>query len=61
MKTSQIPMVLHMPLEFEVNVDIHKHENSEVLCLNRNKSPTEMSGNFMLQIHEKHVDRFHLT
>ena len=38
-------------LEFGVNIDIHKHENSQVLCWNRNKSQKEMSGNSRFQIH----------
>ena len=50
-----------LPLEFEVNIEIHKHENSEVVYSNRNKSSKEMSGNSRLQKHWKHVNRFHLT
>ena len=61
MKTSQIPTFLHMALQFKVNIDIHKHKNSEVIYSNHNKSPTEMSGNSRLQKPGKHVDRFHLT
>ena len=50
-----------LPLEFGVDIDIHKHENSELLCSNRNKSSTEMSGNCRLQKHGKYVNIFHLT
>ena len=50
-----------LPLEFGVNIDIHKHENSEVICSNANKSPKEIPGNFRLQKHPKHVNKFHLT
>ena len=57
MKTSQIPMFLHIG----VNIDIHKHDNSEVLWSNHNKSPKEMSGNSRMQKHGKRVNRFHLT
>ena len=35
-----------LPLEFGIIIDIH--ENSKVLCSNRNKSPKEMSGNSRL-------------
>ena len=50
-----------LPLEFEVNIDIYKHENSELIYSNCNKFPKEMSGNARLQKHGKHVNRFHLT
>ena len=49
-----------LPLELEVNIGIHKHENSEVLYSNRNKSQKEMSWNSRLQKHGKHANRFHL-
>ena len=52
------PCFCILPLEFEVNIDIHKHENSEVIYSNRNKFPKEMSGNSRLQKHGKHVNRF---
>ena len=48
-KHSKYPYFCILPLEFGVNINIHKHENSEVLCSNRNKSPKEMSGNSRLQ------------
>ena len=48
-------------LEFGVNIDIRKHENSEVLCSSRNKSPKEMSRNSSLQKHGTRVNKFHLT
>ena len=60
-KHPKYPWFCTLPLEFVVNIDIHKHENSEVLCSNRNKSPKEMSGNSRLQMYGKHVNRFHLT
>ena len=60
-KHHEYPCFCILPLEFEVNIDIHKHENSEVIYSNRNKSPKEMSGNSRLQKHGKHVNRFHLT
>ena len=62
-KTSQMkyPCFCLLPLEFGVNIDIHKHENSEVPCWNCNKFWKEMSGDSTLQIHGKHVNRFHLT
>ena len=41
-----------LPLEFRVNIDIHKHENNEVLCSNCHKSLKEMAGNSILQKHE---------
>ena len=50
-----------LPLESQVNIDIHKHENSEVIYSNRNKSPTEMSGNSRMEKHKKHVNRFRLN
>ena len=50
-KHPKYPCFCTLPLEFGVNIDIHKHENSEVLCSNRNKSPKEMSGNSRFQIH----------
>ena len=48
MKTSQMPIFCILPLEFEVNIDIHKHENRGVICSNRNKYPKEMSGSSWL-------------
>ena len=42
------PRFCILPPEFGVNIDIHKHENCEVLFPNRNKSPKEMSGNSRL-------------
>ena len=60
-KHPKYPWFCRLLLEFAVNIDTHKHENSEVLYSNRNKSPKEMSGNFRLQIRGKHTDRFHLT
>ena len=48
-KHPKFPCFHILALEFGVNIDIHKHENSEVLCSNRKKSPKEMSGNFRLQ------------
>ena len=61
-KRPEYPCFCILPLEFGVNIDIHKHENSEVLCSNRNKSLIkEMSGNSRLQIRGTHVNRFHLT
>ena len=50
-----------LQLEFEVKIHIHKHENSEVIYSNRNKSPKEMSENSRLQNHGKYVNRFRLT
>ena len=38
-KHPKYPCFCILPLEFEVDIDIHKHENSEVICSNRNKSP----------------------
>ena len=48
-KHPKYPCFCILPLEFEVNIDIHKHENSEVIYSNRNKFPKEMSGNLRLQ------------
>ena len=48
-KHPKYPIFCILPLEFEVNIDIHKHVNSEVIYSNRNKSPKEMSGNSRLQ------------
>ena len=59
-KHPQFPGFCLLPLEFGVNIDIHKHENSEVIHSNRNKSPKEMSRNQMPPV-GKHVNRFHLT
>ena len=50
-----------LPLEFEVNIDMHKHENSKVIYSNRNESQKEMSGNPSLQKHGKHINRLYLT
>ena len=44
-KHPKYPWFWILPLEFAVNIDIHKHENSEVLYSNHNKSPKEMFGN----------------
>ena len=44
-KHPKYPCFWILPLEFGVDINIHKHENSEVLCSNRNKSSKEMSGN----------------
>ena len=60
-KHPKYPCFCILPLEFEVNNDMHKHENSEVIYSNRNKFPKEMSGNSRLQKHGKHINRFHLT
>ena len=60
-KHPEYPCFCILPPEFEVNIDIHKHENSVVIYLNRNKSPKEMAENSRLQKHGKHVNRFHLT
>ena len=60
-KRPKYPWFWILPLKFVVNIDIHKHENSEVLCSHHNKSQKEMSGNSRLQIHRKHVNRFHPT
>ena len=60
-KHHRYPCFCTLPLEFEVNIDIHKHENREVICSNRNKSPKEMPGNSRLQKHGKNINRFHLT
>ena len=35
-KHPKYPCFCILPLEFEVSIDIHKHENSEVLCPNCN-------------------------
>ena len=50
-KHPKYPCFYILPLEFVVNIDIniHKHENSEVLCSNQNKSQKEMSGKSRLQ------------
>ena len=50
-KHSKYPCFCILPLEFGVNIDMHKHENSEVIYSNRNKSPKGMSGNSRLQKH----------
>ena len=60
-KHPKYPWFCILLLDIGVNIDIHKHENSEVLCSNCNKSPKEMSGNSILQIYGKHVNRFDLT
>ena len=60
-KHPKSPCFCILPPEFEVNNEIHKHENSEVIYSNRNKSPKAMSGNSRLQKYGKHVNRFHLT
>ena len=60
-KHPKYPCFCILPLGFEVNIDIHKHENSEFIYSNHNKSPTDMSGNSRLRKHEKHVNRFHLN
>ena len=60
-KHPKYPCFCILPLEYEVNTDLHKHEYSEVIYSNRNKSPKGMSGNSRLQKHGKHVHRFHLT
>ena len=60
-KHPKYPCFWILPLEFEVNIDMHKHENSEVIYSNRNEAPKEMSGNSRLQKHGKHINRFHLT
>ena len=60
-KHPKYPCFCILPLEFDVNIDIHKHENSEVIYSHCNKSPKEMSGNSKLQKHGKHVKRFILT
>ena len=36
---TKYPCFCILPLEFGVNIDICKHENSEVLCSNRNNPP----------------------
>ena len=61
MKTAQIPMFLHLALEFGVIVNIDKHENIEVLGYNRNKSSKEMPGNPRFHINRKHIRRFDPT
>ena len=38
------PCFCILPPEFGVNIDILKHENNEVLCSNRNKSPRKCLG-----------------
>ena len=48
-KHLKYPCFCLLPLEFEVNIDIHKHENNEVIYSNSNKSPKEMSGNSRLK------------
>ena len=60
-KHPKYPCICILPLEFEVNMDIHKHENSDVIYSNRNKFPKELSGNSRLQKHGKNINRFHLT
>ena len=60
-KHPKYPCFCILPLEFEINIDIHKHKNSQLIYSNRNKFPKEMSGNSRLQKHGKHVNRFHLT
>ena len=60
-KHPKYPCFCMLPLEFEVKIDIHKHENSEVIYSNRNKSPKKMSENSRLQNHGKYVNRFHRT
>ena len=61
MKHLKYPCFCILLLEFGVKNDMHNHENTEVLCSNRYKSPKEMSGNSGLLKHGKHVDRFNLT
>ena len=51
-KHPKYPWFCILPLEFGVNIDIQKHENSEVLCSNRNKSSKKMPRKPWLQIHE---------
>ena len=48
-KHPKYPCFCILPPEFEVNIDIHKHENSEVIYSNHNKFPKEMSGDSRLQ------------
>ena len=60
-KHPKYPCFCILPLEFGVDIDIHKHENSEGLCSNRNNYPKGMSGISKWQKHGKHVNRFHLT
>ena len=47
-KHPKTPMFLHIAARVR-GLDIHKHENSEVLCSNRNKCSKEMSVNSRLQ------------
>ena len=60
-KHPKYPCFCILPLEFEVNIDIHKDENSEIIYSNHNKSPKEMFGNSALQKHGKHINRIYLT
>ena len=60
-KHTQYPCLCILPLEFGVNIHIRKHENSEVLCSNRSKSPREKSVHSRVQKHREHVNRFYLT
>ena len=59
-KHPKYPCICILPPEFGVNIYIHKHENSEVLCSTRNKTPYEMSGNSRLLIHGKHLNEIWL-
>ena len=43
-KHPNYPCFWILPLEFEVNIDMHKHENSEVIYSNRNKAPKKCLG-----------------
>ena len=60
-KHHKYPCFCILPLEFGVNIDMHKHEKGEVLCYNPNKSSKEMPGNPSLQIHGRHYHRYHLA
>ena len=48
-KHPKCPCFCILPLEFEFNIDIYKHKNSEVIYSNRNKSIRGMFGNSKLQ------------
>ena len=48
-KHPKYPCFCILPPEFEVNIDILQHENSEVIYSNRSKSTRQMSGNSWLQ------------
>ena len=60
-KHTQYPCFCILPLEFGVNIHIRKHENSEVLCSNRSKSPKEKSVHSRVQKPREHINRFYLT